>query len=273
MNEIDIDGTDMAKWDPDVTQAVVKLFFRPIVKGYFRAEVRGLELIPLGGALVVVNHSGGQFSVDPAMWAVAFYDEFGYDRPLYGLTHDLLFHGPAGRFFQRIGCIHATRDNAAKALGAGHVVLVFPGGAYDVYRPTLSANVIDFGGHTGYARMAIDARVPIVPAVSIGGQENEFHLSRGTWLLRALGMTKLWHNLTRTDILPITFGFPFGLNILMSVNMPLPTKIVTQVLQPIDIAAQFGEDPDVDEVDAHVRQVMQKGLDELAAKRRFPILG
>jgi hypothetical protein len=53
----------------------------------------------------------------------------------------------------------------------------------------------------------------------------------------------------------------------------LPTKIVTQVLKPIDIVAQFGEDPDVDEVDAHVRRVMQKGLDELAAKRCLPILG
>jgi len=57
------------------------------------------------------------------------------------------------------------------------------------------------------------------------------------------------------------------------INILLPTKIVTQVLEPIDIGAQFGEYPDGDEVDAHVRHVMQMGLDELAAKRRFPILG
>ena len=73
--------------------------------------------------------------------------------------------------------------------------------------------------------------------------------------------------------MPIAFGFPFGLSILVPVNMPLPAKIVTQVLKPIDIVAQFGEDPDVDEVDAHVRRMMQKGLDELAAKRCLPILG
>jgi 1-acyl-sn-glycerol-3-phosphate acyltransferase len=184
-----------------------------------------------------------------------------------------VFHGPAAQLLLHIGAIHATRDNAAKALRTGGLVLVFPGGDYDVFRPTLSENVIDFGGHTGYARTAIDAGVPIVPAVSIGAQENELYLSRGTWLLRALGLTKLWHKLTRIDVLPITFGFPFGLNIAVTTNMPLPTKIVTQVLQPIDIAAQFGEDPDVEAVDAHVRQVMQTGLDELAAKRRFPILG
>jgi hypothetical protein len=36
--------------------------------------------------------------------------------------------------------------------------------------------------------------------------------------------------------LPIAVGFPFGLSIVVPVNMPLPTKIVTQVLQPIDIS-------------------------------------
>ena len=54
---------------------------------------------------------------------------------------------------------------------------------------------------------------------------------------------------------------------------PLPAKIVTRVLEPIDVAAEFGEDPDVDEVDRHVRAVMQAALDELARERRFPVLG
>lgn len=44
-------------------------------------------------------------------------------------------------------------------------------------------------------------------------------------------------------------------------------------LPAIDITARFGEDPDVAEVDAYVREVMQKGLDRLAAQRRFPVLG
>jgi len=273
VSETDIDGAEIAKWDHAVTEAVVGLL-RPIVKRYFRSEVHGLDLLPRGGALVVSNHSGGQYApLDWAIFAVDFYDKSGYDRPIYSLTHDLVFHGPTAQLLLHIGCIHATPDNAAKALRTGNLVLVFPGGDYDAYRPTLSENVIDFGGHTGYARTAIDAGVPIVPAVSIGGQENEIYLSRGTGLLRALGLTKLWHKLTRIDVLPITFGFPFGLNIAATVNIPLPTKIVTQVLKPIDIAAEFGDDPDVDEVDAHVRHVMQKGLDELAAKRRFPILG
>jgi hypothetical protein len=59
----------------------------------------------------------------------------------------------------------------------------------------------------------------------------------------------------------------------MPPNLPLPTKIVTQVLEPIDITARFGPDPDVAEVDVYVRSVMQSALSELARKRRFPILG
>ena len=51
------------------------------------------------------------------------------------------------------------------------------------------------------------------------------------------------------------------------------TKIVTQVLAPIDIATKFGDDPDVAEIDAHVRIVMQDALESLARDRRFPILG
>jgi hypothetical protein len=52
-----------------------------------------------------------------------------------------------------------------------------------------------------------------------------------------------------------------------------PRAAQPQVLRPIDIAGQFGQNPGVDEVDANVRHVMQKGLDELAAQRHFLILG
>jgi len=46
-----------------------------------------------------------------------------------------------------------------------------------------------------------------------------------------------------------------------------------EALPPIDIIEEFGEDPDIDEVDAHVRRVMQRALDELAKERRLPVLG
>jgi 1-acyl-sn-glycerol-3-phosphate acyltransferase len=183
-------------------------------------RVRGAESVPPGGALVVVcNHSGGLFPMDVPIFATSFYEKSGYDRPVDTLSHDVLFTGPIAEFFVRTGFIRANRENADEALRSGGVVVVFPGGDYDVYRPTLA------------------------------------------------------EKLMRVKILPISVGFPFELSAVAPVNVPLPTKIVMQVLEPIDVAAEFGGEPDSDEVDAHVRRVMQKALDTLAKERRLPIIG
>jgi 1-acyl-sn-glycerol-3-phosphate acyltransferase len=155
-----------------------------------------------------------------------------------------------------------------QALHSGGVVLAFPGGDYDAFRPTLTQNVIDFDGRTGYVRTAVEAGVPLVPAVSIGAQETQLFVTRGNWLATRLGLRRF-----RVEILPVTIGIPFGLTVFFPANMPLPAKIVYQVLEPIDIVAQFGENPDVHEVDAHVRSVMQTALDRLGRRRRFPIVG
>lgn len=259
---------ETAKWDPAVTERVSKVL-GPVVKRYYRAEVRNIDNVPSsGGALVVCNHSGGMLTPDVLIFSPAFYERFGYDRPVYTLGHYGLFMGPLEGWLRRLGVIEASRENAATALHSGAVVLVFPGGDYDSYRPTLSANTIDFNGRTGYVRTAIEAGVPIVPTVSIGAQETQLFLTRGNWLARKLGLTK-----ARMDILPISVGVPFGLSMIFPPNLPLPAKIVTEVLEPIDVTARFGNDPDVDEVDAHVRAVMEAALKRLAGQRRFPILG
>jgi 1-acyl-sn-glycerol-3-phosphate acyltransferase len=145
---------------------------------------------------------------------------------------------------------------------------VFPGGDYDSYRSTLHANTVDFNGRTGYVKTAIEAGVPIVPMVSVGAQETQLFLTRGNWVARRLGLPK-----ARMDILPLSFGFPFGFSVIFPPNLPLPAKVVTEVLEAIDVTARFGADPDVDEVDTHVRSVMQAALKRLAGHRRFPILG
>jgi 1-acyl-sn-glycerol-3-phosphate acyltransferase len=264
----DIEPTEISKWDPGFTERVIG-WLRPLIKGYHRAEVRGLESFPPGGALVVSNHSGGLFPMDVPVFATGFYEEFGYDRPVYTLSHDMLFNGPQGDVLIRTGFIRANHENADEALRSGGVVVVFPGGDYDVYRPTLAENRIDFDGRSGYVRAALNAGVPIVPSVAIGGQESQLYLSRGMGLARALRLDKLM----RVKILPISVGFPFGLSAVLPVNVPLPTKIVMQVLEPIDVRAEFGEDPDIDAVDAHVRRVMQKALDKLAKERRLPVIG
>ena len=264
--------TQVGLWDSVLTRHLVDLL-RPVVKVYHRSEVRGLEHIPPGRALLVGNHSGGLTTPDFAIFAVDYYQRFGYDRPLYVLAHDSLFHGPAPAILPHLGIILASPENAAAALAADTAVLVFPGGDMEVYRPTMVENVIDFAGHTGYVATAVAARAPIVPVVSIGGQETQLYLSRGVWLARALKLDKLERRLLRTDILPVSFGFPFGLSVLVPVNMPLPSKIISEVLDPIDVVAQWGPNPNLEKVDGRIRRLMQVTLDRLARRRRLPIIG
>ena len=208
------------------------------------------------------------FTPDVLVFAPAFYHKFGFDRPVYTLAHYALFAGPLGDWLRRVGVIEANRENAAKALRSGALVLVFPGGDYDSYRPTFE-NKIDFAGRTGYVRTAIESEVPIVPMVSIGAQESQLFLTRGNWLAKRLGLERL-----RAEILPVTFGFPFGLQrVLPAERAPADARSSRRCSTRSTSSKQFGEDPDVDAVDAHIREVMQTALDKLAKKRRFPILG
>lgn len=264
----DMARREIAKWDPQLVEKTMSVL-RPFLKLYHRSEVHGLDRFPNGGALVVSNHSGGLFPMDVPVFALGFYEEFGYDRPVFTLSHDMVLTGPTADFFIRNGFIRANHENADEALRSGGVVVVFPGGDYDVYRPTFAENKIDFDGRTGYVKAAMNAGVPIVPVVGIGGQENQIYLSRGTGLAKLFRLDKL----LRAKILPISIGFPFGLSAVLPINIPLPTKIVIQVLDPIDIDKQFGDEPDINAVDAHVRDVMQRALDDLAAARRLPVIG
>lgn len=268
MNGNDADHPEMAKWDPVFTELMINAV-TPVIKRWFRSEVRGLETFPpRGGALVVSNHSGGVLTPDWNVLAPAIYGRFGYDRPLYTVAHYGVFFTPFRASLGRLGVIHASRENATRALRSDAVVLAFPGGDYDAFRPTRRQSVIDFDGRTGYVKTAMEAGVPIVPAVSIGGQETQLFLTRGDWLAKRLGFKRF-----RMEILPVTIGLPFGMTVFFPANMPLPAKIVYQLLEPIDITAQFGPQADVDEVDAYVRSVMQDALSRLADQRRFPVLG
>lgn len=255
------DAEYIGKWLP---------ILRMVVKIWYRSEVRDIDRIPAdGGALIVSNHSGGLIAMDVPIIAVAFHDHFGTERHLYTLAHDLLFTGSIERSVRRAGFVEATRSNASAVLKSGAVTIVFPGGDYDTFRPFWASTKIDFAGRKGYVRTALEADVPIIPVVSHGGQEDQLHLWRAERLARLLRLDKV----LRTAYAPMTIGFPFGLTFGFPPNLPLPTKIVTQVLFPIDIREEFGDDPDIDAVDREVRRRMQRALDSLARERRFPVIG
>lgn len=238
---------------------------------WFRGEVRNLGNIPESGPVLMVgNHSGGNMTPDTQILTLAFSTYFGVERPYYQLAHNLVVASPAGQILRKFGTVSASNENAERALDSGAALLVYPGGDWEVHRSSFERNKVDFAGRKGFIRLAIRKGVPIVPVVSVGGQETALFLGRGNSLATALGLDKLF----RLKVLPVSIAPPWGINIGDFLgHIPLPAKLTTEVLPPIDIDEQFGPDPDVDEVYEHVTRVMQEALDALAAERRFPVIG
>jgi 1-acyl-sn-glycerol-3-phosphate acyltransferase len=238
---------------------------------WFRGEVRGLGNIPdHGPVLLVGNHSGGNLTPDTAVFTVAFSTYFGAERPFYQLAHNLVLTMPGLAWLRKFGTVAASPSNARQALESGAALLVYPGGDYEVHRPSWEGNRIDFDRRKGFLRLALEHDVPIVPVVSIGGQETALFLSRGEQLARLLALDRMF----RLKVLPISIALPWGLNVGdMLGHIPLPAKITVETLPPIDLRAEFGPSPDLDEVYDHLIRVMQDALDALAAERRLPVLG
>ena len=265
-----IPAADLDERDPDYIRERLPAMWL-LASLWHRAEVRGLGNIPEdGGVLLVGNHSGGNMSPDTTVFSLAFNSYFGVERAFYQLAHNLVMSMPGLGFLRKFGTVAAGHENARKALKAGAAVLVYPGGDVEVHRSTLNRHRIDFAGRRGFIRLALEANVPIVPVVSIGGQETALFLTPGRGLARLLALDRLF----RLKALPISLAVPWGLNVGdMLGHIPLPAKIVVEALPPIDLYEEFGSDPDIDEIYEHILRAMQETLDALAAERRLPLIG
>ena len=265
-----IPKADLDERDPDFIRERLPLMWL-IASIWYRGEVRGLGNIPDSGPVLLVgNHSGGNMTPDTIIFTLAFSTYFGVERHFYQLAHNLVLSMPTLGSLRKFGTVAASPKNSEKALESGAALLVYPGGDYEVHRPTWQRNRVDFGNRKGFIRLALEQNVPIVPVVSIGGQETALFLSRGERLARLLALDRMF----RLKVLPISLAVPWGLNIGdMLGHLPLPAKITIETLPAIDLRAEFGPDPDVDEIYDHVQRLMQDTLDALAAERRFPVLG
>jgi len=238
---------------------------------YFRADVRGLEKIPAEGPVLLVgNHSGGNVTPDTTVFTLAFVAYFGAERRFYQLAHNLVVSMPGLGWLRRYGTVAASPENARLALEKGAALLVYPGGDYEVHRPSWETAKVDFGRRKGWIRLALEHDVPIVPVVSLGGQETALFLSRGERLSKLLRLDKLF----RLKVLPISIAPPWGLNIGdMAGHLPLPAKIRVRVLDPVHLREEFGSRPDLDEVYDHILGRMQASLDHMSRERVLPVIG
>ena len=261
----------LALRDPDYIRRTLPAL-RTMSRRYFRAEVTGLDNIPADGPVLLVgNHSGGTVIADTFVLAQAFYDHFGPDRVFHQLAHDLVFKVPGLRaLVAPFGTVPASPRNMRTALDRGAALLVYPGGDHETYRPSWESSEIDFAGRTGFADLALELDVPIVPVVSIGGQETALFLGQGERVARLLQL----HKLLRMDVAPVQIGPPWGVTVLdLPGRIPLPAKITIDILPPIDLKAELGGEADAESAYDFVTARMQDTLDRLADERTLPVIG
>src|ERR1700756_2609884 len=255
-----------------------RLFQRPmwdfLSDHYFRLEIDGWHRLPEGPSLLVGIHSGGSLTMDAWTLVHAWQRRFGSERILHGTAHDVLMAAPGlGDYFKATGVIPASRHGVTAALAAGHDVVVWPGGEQDAMRSWRMRDRAVLAGRKGFVRQAIRSGVPIVPVATVGGHDTVFVLSEGRFLARWSGLGKRLRGAT----MPIIAGFPFPLAIeILPAHLPLPAKIRTEFLDPIRVDTDPARVDDTDYVDKVYQEVegaIQDGMDRLAKRRSFPVLG
>ena len=245
---------------------------RTMSETYFRADVSGLQRIPDSGPVLLVgNHSGGTMIADTFVFAQSFYDRFGPDRRFHQLAHDLVFGVPGLRtLVQRYGTVPASPANMRRALDRDAALLVYPGGDEESFRPSWQTSEVRFAGRKGFVKLALERDVPIVPVVSLGGQETGLFLGRGRRVARALALDRL----ARLKVLPPVLGPPVGVTLLdFPIRVPIPAKIAIRVMPPIDLREQLGRKADLDDGYRLVTSRMQRTLTRLATERTLPVVG
>ncbi len=248
-------------------------FWNTVMDRYFRLEISGWDNLPEQPSLLIGVHSGGPLTMDAWTVVMGWWRHFGKQRSLHGTAHDVLMKSPLlGQYFRRLGTISPSRENILAAFEKGDDVILWPGGEVDAYRSWKKRDTAVLGGRRGFIRLAIRAGVPIVPVATIGGHDTLFVLSEGRGLAKFLKLKERM----RSDVAPITLSWPFGITLHLTPfqHIPLPAKIRTQFLEPIDV----GNDPTladdqeyVDTMYELVESRIQEAMDKLAKKRKFPI--
>jgi 1-acyl-sn-glycerol-3-phosphate acyltransferase len=267
-----IPGWSLTFRDPQAIRAWMP-FWGWFYDHYFRVQTSGWEQIPADPVLFVGSHNGGLASPDMVMTMYDWFRRYGVERPIYGLMHPQVWrvYEPLARLAAQVGALQAHPKMAIAALQQRSSVLVYPGGAQDVFRPHAQRHRIHLAGRHGFIKLALQQNVPIVPVVSTGAHDTLFVLADfypQAKQLNAWGMP--WILGLDPQVFPIYLGLPWGLSIGPLPNLPLPAQIHTRVCKPI-VFERYGAEAASDRPYVHacyqrVEREMQQALDTLVAE-------
>jgi 1-acyl-sn-glycerol-3-phosphate acyltransferase len=244
-------GGDPFGLDPATAERVIKVCAF-LHRRYFRTEVRGIEHLPQGRALLVANHSG-QVPLDAAIIAAAAFLDANPPRVVRAMVerwaHTLPF---VSTFFTRVGQVVGVPDNGRRLLAMGEAVLSFPEGIRGVSKPFSERYQLKPFGK-GFMRLAMATETPIVSVAVVGAEEQYISLGNLEGVAETLGM----------PVFPLVpqILLPFG-------QLPLPTKYHLEFGEPIVFAGNPEDDRQVTEHVELVRQTIRTMLDRGLGERR-----
>ncbi len=151
---------------------VVKAVLAPILRLVFRPWAEGTQYVPrTGPAIIASNHlsfSDHFFAPLPLPRKVVFLakSEYFTGRGIKGLFSKAFFSGVGQIPVDRSGGEASERalNTGLRVLADGNLLGIYPEG-------TRTPDGRLFRGKTGVARLALEARVPVIPCAMIGGFE------------------------------------------------------------------------------------------------------
>jgi 1-acyl-sn-glycerol-3-phosphate acyltransferase len=172
-----------------------------LLKLWYRPRVHGLEQVPADRPVIYVGkHPRSYLYLEIMLLAlVSFWDSGRVPfRPMEKRGTSLHRLPGLGWIRRHVGTIEATEEAGLEALRGGESLLVFPGGARELYGPP---DTLRWQGRRGYARMAASARVPVVPFAIAGADQQH------PWRVPLGRSGSLWLPLLP---LPVPLDFHFG---------------------------------------------------------------
>jgi len=265
-------GWSLGDRDPEMIRRLLPTFDW-VYRYYFQVKTDGWEYIPDGQGLLIGSHNGGLAAPDTLMMTYDWMRHFGTERLIYALMEPRMWSAlpVMARMATQVGAIRAEPQMALKALNRGASLLIYPGGAKDVFRPYQLRHRIYLNGQKGFIKLALEYDLPIVPLISYGAHETLIVLADIYDDLKGLFAGNVpWLLGIDPGVFPIYLGLPWGLAIGPLPNLPLPRYLHTRVCPPIRFD-RTGRDAAHDAVYVdtcyhQVEQTMQTALDALVAE-------
>ncbi|MFO0604496.1 MAG: hypothetical protein U0324_15045 [Polyangiales bacterium] len=189
-----------------------------------RYDVRGFEHLEGGRAALLVAYHGRPIAWDQCMLTSYIHERLGY-LP-HGVIHGAFGATPAlQRCLDALGFVTGDGPAIERAVACGEHVMVQPGGTREGCRSFHARHRVEWGERTGYLRLAIRHRLPIVPVAGRGVDDGFVGLNDGHALGKLLGVP---------GRVPVWLGVGVGV---WPLALPLPVAMTTVIGAPIPFEA------------------------------------